>query len=150
MDGLSQKQLIEWLDTFELSPAQIDSQHIDTIALTYPKDQWADIAFDLYETALSYIHKKGYLFCAFLVFYLNNKKQPSKRQIRKMTYHHYSHQTTPPELYLTKNSAIVEQWKSTGVPLVNLASHYGRVALYEEFFSEEENCYERSICFMSD
>ena len=147
MDGLSHKKLIEWLDVFEISSTRIDSQHIDTIVPIINRDKWVDIAFDLYESVFAYIQQKSYYFVVVLALYLNSKKAPSKYYIRKMIYQRFSHQTTPPELYLIKDAGMIEQWQKRGIPLAHFSIRYGGNAFYDEFYSEEEECYERTVFY---
>lgn len=150
MDGLSQNKLIEWLDAFERSSAHMDSQHIDAFVPICPKDQWVEIAFSLYDISFASIQKKGYPFCVFLALYLNAKKTPSKCTPRKMAYRLFSHQDAPPELYLIKDPSTIKQWQITGIPLVRLSARYGGKALFDEFYSEDEELYVRTIFYFKE
>ena len=125
MDGLSQNKLIEWLDEFDISSAHMDSQHIDAFAPICLKSQWVEIAMGLYDISLASIQKRGYPFSVFLALYLNTKKTPSKHTPRKMVYRFISHQDTPPELFLIKDPSTIKQWKTTGLPLIQLSARYG-------------------------
>lgn len=150
MDGLSQNKLIEWLDEFDISSAHMDSQHIDAFAPICPKSQWVEIAFGLYEMSLKSIQERGYPFSVFLALYLNAKKTPSKYTPRKMLYRYMSHQDTPPELYLIKDPSTIKKWQTAGLPLVSLSARYGGKALFDEFYSEDEQQYVRTIFFYKE
>lgn len=150
MDGLSQNKMIEWLDAFDISSARMDSQHIDAFAPICPKSQWVEIAFGLYEMSLKSIQERGYPFSVFLALYLNAKKTPSKYTPRKMLYRYMSHQDTPPELYLIKDPSTIKKWQTVGLPLVSLSARYGGKALFDEFYSEDEQQYVRTIFFYKE
>ena len=130
MDGKYQNNLNDWIDYFNRSASVEDSQHIDTIFKGHvlSKEHWIDIAFNLFKEASNYIYKNGYCINLILAIYLNDKETPSKHFPRKLSYHNYANQATPPELYLVKDPLIIKEWAKTWKPLNQLSIYYNRKA----------------------
>lgn len=53
-------------------------------------------------------------------------------------------------MYLIKDPSTIKKWQKVGLSLAQLSARYGGVALFDEFYSEDEKQYVRTILFYKE